>query len=89
MLRLLAHSEPAVPRRALTVHVLQVNTERENLDELSDAITAGCTDSWQMPKGAKTGDVVAVWYASDKDAGPLHGHTQEPRRRGPAPRRAA
>ena len=49
------------------LHVLQVNTNPENLAELADAIETGRCDSWQMAKGAKAGDI-AVWYASGEDA---------------------
>jgi hypothetical protein len=46
------------------VHVLQVDRNRENTGELNDGIAAGRTvDDWQMPKGAKPGDLV-IWYAA-------------------------
>jgi hypothetical protein len=46
------------------VHVLQVDRNRDNVDELNDGIAAGRTvDDWQMPKGAKPGDLV-IWYAA-------------------------
>jgi len=46
------------------VHVLQVDRNPENIAELEDGITAGRTvDDWQMPKGAKPGDLV-IWYAA-------------------------
>lgn len=47
------------------VHVLQVNDEQKNINDLNDAIKAGHTDpeGWQMPKTAAPGDLV-VWYAA-------------------------
>jgi len=46
------------------VHVLQVDRNGDNVDELNDGIAAGRTVSdWQMPKGAKPGDLV-IWYAA-------------------------
>ena len=46
------------------VHVLQVDRNPENIAELEDGITAGRTvHDWQMPKGAKPGDLV-IWYAA-------------------------
>jgi hypothetical protein len=44
--------------------VLQVDRNRENIAELEDGIAAGRTvDDWQMPKGAKPGDL-GIWYAA-------------------------
>lgn len=46
------------------VHILQVDRNPENIRELEDGIAAGRTvDDWQMPKGAKPGDLV-IWYAA-------------------------
>ncbi len=48
----------------MKVHVLQVDRNPENIAELEDGIAAGRTvDDWQMPKGAKPGDLV-IWYAA-------------------------
>ena len=48
------------------VHVLQVDRNPENIAELEDGIAAGRTvDDWQMPKGAKPGDLV-IWYAAGR-----------------------
>lgn len=56
--------EPSIP-----VHVLQVNDQKENTDELARSVSLGRTETdWQMPKGARPGDL-AVWYASGRDAG--------------------
>ena len=51
----------------IKVHVLQVNMDSENTDELAASVTAGHTmqGGWQMPKGSKPGDL-AVWYASGR-----------------------
>jgi hypothetical protein len=57
-----AEGEPSI-----TVHVLQVNDKPENTGELADSIRAGRTESWQMPMGARPGDV-AVWYAAGRHA---------------------
>lgn len=67
-LRKLAYTAPdwAELRRSKTptVHVLQVDRDPANLAELEAGLTARHTmDGWQMPKGAKPGDV-AVWYAT-------------------------
>jgi hypothetical protein len=41
-----------------------VDRNPENIAELEDGIAAGRTvDDWQMPKGAKPGDLV-IWYAA-------------------------
>jgi hypothetical protein len=54
---------------AITVHILQVNDDAQNLDELDRSVRSGRTvDDWQMPKGARPGDL-AVWYASGRRAG--------------------
>jgi hypothetical protein len=40
----------------IKVHVLQVNQDPENLDELARGVAAGHTvTTWQMPKNAKAG----------------------------------
>lgn len=54
---------------SITVHILQVNDQAENLDELDRSVRAGHTvEDWQMPKSARPGDL-AVWYASGPRAG--------------------
>jgi len=54
---------------SITVHILQVNDEKENTDELARSVSIGRTETdWQMPKGARPGDL-AVWYASGRTAG--------------------
>jgi len=54
---------------SITVRVLQVNDQKENLDELERSVVAGRTvEDWQMPKDARPGDL-AVWYASGRHAG--------------------
>jgi hypothetical protein len=75
MVRTQVYSEPDRPRLARktaeyeaskkpTVHVLQVDSDPANLDELGDGLKKNHTvDDWQMPKTAKPGDV-AVWYAT-------------------------
>jgi hypothetical protein len=68
-----ARSMPEPPAAAgepsLTVHILQVNDQRENTDELARSVSIGRTEEdWQMPRGARPGDV-AVWYASGRNAG--------------------
>jgi hypothetical protein len=51
-------------RALVKVHVLQVDRNPANIAELEDGIAAGRTvDDWQMPKGAKPGDLV-IWYAA-------------------------
>jgi len=58
-----------VDEASIIVHILQVNDEAENLDELDRSVRAGHTvEDWQMPKGARPGDL-AVWYASGRHAG--------------------
>jgi hypothetical protein len=58
-----------VDEPSIIVHILQVNDEAENIDELDRSVRAGHTvEDWQMPKGARPGDL-AVWYASGPDAG--------------------
>lgn len=53
-------------RALVKVHVLQVDRKPENIAELDDGIAAGRTvDDWQMPKGAKPGDLV-IWYAAGR-----------------------
>jgi hypothetical protein len=60
----LAANEPSI-----TVHILQVNEEKENCDELARSVRIGHTETdWQMPKSARPGDL-AVWYASGRKAG--------------------
>ena len=53
--------------RALAkVHVLQVDRNPENIAELGAGVTAGRTvDDWQMPMGARPGDLV-IWYAAGR-----------------------
>jgi hypothetical protein len=54
---------------SITVHILQVNDQKENTDELARCLSLGRTETdWQMPKGARPGDL-AVWYASGRKAG--------------------
>lgn len=67
------NTEPETPiiadEPSITVHILQVNDQAENLDELDRSVRAGHTvEDWQMPKGARPGDL-AVWYASGRHAG--------------------
>ena len=51
------------------VHILQVNDQEENVEELDRSLRAGHTETdWQMPKDARPGDL-AVWYASGRHAG--------------------
>jgi hypothetical protein len=61
---------PAIEEEAsITVHILQVNDQKENTDELARSLHIGRTETdWQMPKGARPGDL-AVWYASGRQAG--------------------
>ena len=48
------------------VHILQVDRKPENIAELETGIAASRTvDDWQMPKGAKPGDLV-IWYAAGR-----------------------
>ena len=51
----------------IKVHVLQVNLQPENIKDLTAAVDAGHTDDdgWQMPKGARTGDL-AIWYMAGR-----------------------
>jgi hypothetical protein len=54
---------------SITVHILQVDDQKENTDELARSLHMGRTEAdWQMPKGARPGDL-AVWYASGRKAG--------------------
>jgi hypothetical protein len=54
---------------SIKVHILQVNDEKENTDELARSVNIGHTETdWQMPKPARPGDL-AVWYASGRKAG--------------------
>jgi hypothetical protein len=61
------HEQPTEGEPSITVHVLQVNDKPENTTELANAIMAGRTESWQMPMGARPGDL-AVWYAAGRRA---------------------
>jgi hypothetical protein len=75
MVRTQVYSEPDWPvlaRKAAEyeasktpiVHVLQVDSDPANLDELEDGLKKRHTvDDWQMPQAAKPGDI-AVWYAT-------------------------
>lgn len=70
MVRTQVYSEldrPVPARKAAelpTVHLLQVDSDPVNLEELEECLKHRHTvDGWQMPKGAKPGDV-AVWYAT-------------------------
>lgn len=62
-----ASMQEVEPAQSITVHVLQVNAKPENTGELAGAIRTGRTESWQMPMGARPGDV-AVWYAAGRHA---------------------
>jgi hypothetical protein len=67
------NAEPETPviadEPSILVHILQVNDEAENIDELDRSVRAGHTvEDWQMPKGARPGDL-AVWYAAGRHAG--------------------
>jgi hypothetical protein len=68
-----ARSMPEAPvvaaEPSITVHILQVNDQKENTDELARSVSIGRTETdWQMPRDARPGDV-AVWYASGRNAG--------------------
>ncbi len=68
-----ARSMPEAPAVAdepsITVRILQVNDEKENLDKLARSVSMGHTETdWQMHKDARPGDL-AVWYASGRNAG--------------------
>jgi hypothetical protein len=51
------------------VHVLQVDTQPDNLDELERSLAVGHTvdevNGWEMPMKAEPGDLV-VWYAAGR-----------------------
>jgi len=51
----------------IKVRVLQVNTDPQNIEELSAAVAAGHTEEagWQMPRDSVPGDLV-VWYAAGR-----------------------
>ena len=68
-----ARSMPEAPvvadKPSITVHILQVNDNKKNTDELTRSVSIGRTETdWQMPRDARPGDL-AVWYASGHNAG--------------------
>jgi hypothetical protein len=61
----------------IRVHVLQVNQNSENIDELTAGVEAGRTvTDWQMPKGSAPGDLV-IWYAAGRQQYVARGWVEE------------